>query len=117
MTALDSYAPLWPEIVLAAGAMALLMYGAFRLDKEREGETAGWLAIGLLALSTFLVLRQPSGAAALFDGAFVIDDFGRFMKLLVLAGSAAALLMAFDEFNELIGVENKYALAERYGVK
>jgi 2-methylisocitrate lyase-like PEP mutase family enzyme len=26
-------------------------------------------------------------------------------------------LMAFDEFNELIGVENKYALAERYGVK
>ena len=26
-------------------------------------------------------------------------------------------LMAFDEFNDLIGVENKYALAERYGVK
>jgi methylisocitrate lyase len=26
-------------------------------------------------------------------------------------------LMAFDEFNALIGVEEKYALAERYGVK
>ncbi len=26
-------------------------------------------------------------------------------------------LMAFDEFNELIGVEAKYKLAERYGVK
>jgi hypothetical protein len=26
-------------------------------------------------------------------------------------------LMAFDEFNALIGVEAKYALAERYGVK
>jgi methylisocitrate lyase len=26
-------------------------------------------------------------------------------------------LMAFDEFNALIGVEQKYALAERYGVK
>lgn len=26
-------------------------------------------------------------------------------------------LMAFDEFNDLIGVEEKYALAERYGVK
>jgi methylisocitrate lyase len=26
-------------------------------------------------------------------------------------------LMAFDEFNDLIGVEKKYALAERYGVK
>jgi methylisocitrate lyase len=26
-------------------------------------------------------------------------------------------LMAFDDFNDLIGVEEKYALAERYGVK
>ena len=26
-------------------------------------------------------------------------------------------LMAFDEFNELVGVEKKYALAERYGVQ
>jgi methylisocitrate lyase len=26
-------------------------------------------------------------------------------------------LMAFDEFNDLIGVEDKYVLAERYGVK
>jgi methylisocitrate lyase len=30
---------------------------------------------------------------------------------------AEGQLMAFDEFNELIGVEAKYALAERYGVK
>jgi len=26
-------------------------------------------------------------------------------------------LMAFDEFNTLIGVDQKYAVAERYGVK
>jgi 2-methylisocitrate lyase-like PEP mutase family enzyme len=30
---------------------------------------------------------------------------------------AEADLMAFDEFNELIGVEAKYKIAERYGVK
>jgi 2-methylisocitrate lyase-like PEP mutase family enzyme len=30
---------------------------------------------------------------------------------------AEAELMAFDEFNDLIGVEEKYRLAERYGVK
>jgi methylisocitrate lyase len=30
---------------------------------------------------------------------------------------AESELMAFDEFNDLIGVEEKYALAERYGVK
>jgi 2,3-dimethylmalate lyase len=30
---------------------------------------------------------------------------------------AEQTLMAFDEFNDLIGVESKYAIAERYGVK
>jgi methylisocitrate lyase len=30
---------------------------------------------------------------------------------------AADQLMAFDQFNELIGVDEKYALAERYGVR
>jgi methylisocitrate lyase len=30
---------------------------------------------------------------------------------------AADQLMAFDEFNELIGVDEKYAIAERYGVR
>jgi 2-methylisocitrate lyase-like PEP mutase family enzyme len=30
---------------------------------------------------------------------------------------AAEQLMAFDEFNELIGVEEKYALANHYGVR
>ncbi len=30
---------------------------------------------------------------------------------------AADQLMAFDEFNRLIGVDDKYAVAERYGVR
>jgi methylisocitrate lyase len=30
---------------------------------------------------------------------------------------AESRLMAFDEFNDLVGVESKYKLAERYGVK
>ena len=30
---------------------------------------------------------------------------------------AESQLMAFDEFNDLIGVESKYAIAEKYGVK
>ncbi|MGH6816245.1 MAG: NADH-quinone oxidoreductase subunit NuoN [Hyphomicrobiaceae bacterium] len=100
MIVLDTYAPLWPEMVLALGAMSLLMYGVFRPDTDREGETVGWLAIGVLALAAFLVLSQPTGAVALFDGAFLVDDFGRFMKILVLTGSAAALLLTFDEFKD-----------------
>ena len=94
MTLLSTYAAVLPEIVIALGAMALLMYGAFVPETDRNGETAGWLAIVLLGLAAFLVVRLPSEAQSAFDGAFIADGFARFVKLLVLAGSAGALLLA-----------------------
>jgi NADH-quinone oxidoreductase subunit N len=97
MSLLETYAPIWPELVVVTGAMALLMFGVFRPDTDRTGEVVGWLAIGVLAVAGVMIVREP-GTASLFDGAFVVDGFTRFMKVLVLAGSAAALLLAFDEF-------------------
>jgi NADH-quinone oxidoreductase subunit N len=100
MTQLQVYAPLLPEIIVAVGAMVLLMYGVFRPETDAEGRLVGWGAIAVLAAAGFLLLRQPAGTETVFDGAFVIDSFGRFMKLLVLGGSTAALLLAFDDFSE-----------------
>jgi NADH-quinone oxidoreductase subunit N len=96
MTFLNAYAPLFPELVLAVGAMALLMLGVFMRDDETTGETIGWLAVALIVAVGWMIVRQGEGTARLFDGAFVVDGFGRFMKLLVLAGSAVALLLSFD---------------------
>jgi NADH-quinone oxidoreductase subunit N len=93
---LTTYAPLLPEIVLALGAMALLMYGVFRPETEREAITVGSLAIVLLLAVAALVISQPSGTARLFQGSFVVDDFARFAKVLVLLGAAGALLLSFD---------------------
>ena len=42
------YAPLLPELILAIGAMVLLMYGAFRPETQDEAVRVGWLAILLL---------------------------------------------------------------------
>ncbi|HEX3811190.1 MAG TPA: NADH-quinone oxidoreductase subunit NuoN, partial [Rhizomicrobium sp.] len=55
-----------------------------------------WLAIALLAVVGYLVLVPVSAASHAFGGAFVIDDFARFAKVLILLGSALALLMAQD---------------------
>jgi len=100
MTQLSSYMPLLPELTIAIGAMVLLMYGVFRPETDSEGETVGWMAIAvLIAAGAFLVL-QPAGTVTLFEGAFRIDAFGRFMKLLVLGGAAAALMMSFDELRD-----------------
>lgn len=96
MSTLLGYAPALPEIILAVGAMALLMLGAFGPDNQKSGEQACWLALLLIAAAAFLIVLQPARSEQLFEGAFVVDRFGRFMKLLVLTGSAAALLLSFD---------------------
>ena len=47
-TSCRHYWPLYPELVLVVGAMALLMLGVFRPESDREAEAIGWLAIGVL---------------------------------------------------------------------
>ncbi|HXW27458.1 MAG TPA: NADH-quinone oxidoreductase subunit NuoN [Xanthobacteraceae bacterium] len=83
-----------PELVLAVGAMVLLMIGAYR--GERAAGTADAIAIALLAAAALLVARTPDARPASLGGSFVVDDFARFLKILALAGAAAALLMSFD---------------------
>jgi NADH-quinone oxidoreductase subunit N len=97
---LQSLAPMWPELIIAGAAMALLMLGVFRAETDNNGEAVGWLAILALIAAGIVVAQQPAAAQSLFDNAFVIDNFGRFMKLLVLAGSAVALLLSFDDFRD-----------------
>ncbi len=83
-----------PEILLAVGAMVLLMVGAFR--GERATNAISWSAIALLLVAAMLVMLLPATGRVLFDGAFIVDSFARFMKVLTLIGSAAAILMSFD---------------------
>jgi NADH-quinone oxidoreductase subunit N len=86
--------PAWPEILLAVGAMALLMLGVFRA--EATAVAVNWLAIALLVLAGAIVLWLPAGTLVTFGGSFILDPFARFLKLLALTGSAAAILMSFD---------------------
>ncbi|WP_442909781.1 NADH-quinone oxidoreductase subunit NuoN [Hyphomicrobium sp.] len=92
-----SYIAALPEIVLAAGAMGLLMLGAFGGEEANRKEGSGWLAILILIASGAVLLTQ-TGTQHAFGDAFVSDAFARFVKLLVLAGSAVAILMSFDDF-------------------
>ncbi|MDE2375288.1 MAG: NADH-quinone oxidoreductase subunit NuoN, partial [Hyphomicrobiales bacterium] len=85
---------LLPEFVLAGGAMVLLMMGAFR--GERSPAVTDVLSIILLVLAGVLVILLPAGKLVAFDGSFVVDDFARFLKILAILGSAAAILMSID---------------------
>ncbi|MGD9670071.1 MAG: NADH-quinone oxidoreductase subunit NuoN [Hyphomicrobiaceae bacterium] len=93
--------PALPEIVLAVGAMALLMLGAFQPDTEETGTMTSWLAIGLIVLAGVVMALNPNVSGGLFEDAFVMDRFTRFMKILVLIGSAGALVLSFQSFSEM----------------
>jgi NADH-quinone oxidoreductase subunit N len=84
--------PALPEIVLALGAMLLLMVGVFRGEQTTKGIEGG--AVLLLLLTAAIVVWLPAGKLVTFDGSFVVDSFARFLKLLALAGSAAAIVMS-----------------------
>ena len=84
--------PVLPEIVLALGAMALLMLGAYRerqhVCRQSAAPSCCWS-------------RPPSSprlspTAATFGGSFVVDGFARFLKILAFIGSAVAILMSLD---------------------
>jgi NADH-quinone oxidoreductase subunit N len=94
VTALPALLPALPEIVLAVGAMALLMLGAFR--GEHTAVAVNWLAIVLLVAAGAITLWLPPGTLTTFGGSFIVDPFARFLKLLALTGSAGAILMSFD---------------------
>ena len=91
---LPTLVPLLPEFVLGLGAMALLMFGAFR--GESGARSVDIAAIALLAIAGATLLWLPSGRLTTFGGSFVVDDFARYLKILALAGSAAAILMSLD---------------------
>ncbi|HWL03481.1 MAG TPA: NADH-quinone oxidoreductase subunit NuoN [Xanthobacteraceae bacterium] len=100
--------PLLPELVLVVGAMALLMIGAFR--GERAATAVNVLALFVLvAAGALLVWWIPAGRLVGFGGSFILDDFARFLKLLILIGSAAALLMSLDWLRS--AGENKFEYA------
>jgi len=91
---MPAYVPLLPEILLGLGAMALLMLGAFR--GNLAAEVVDFAAIVLLVVVGVVLLLLPAGKLATFGGSFVVDDFARFLKILALIGSAAAIAMSLD---------------------
>jgi NADH-quinone oxidoreductase subunit N len=87
-------APLLPELVLACGAMLMLMIGVF--IGERSAAMVNTWCVAVLVLAGAALAWVPQGSHAMFGGSFLVDDYARFLKMLTLVGSAGALLLALD---------------------
>ena len=94
-------APAAPEMFLAAAAMVLLLVGAMR--GEGSWQLVSWLAIGALIVGLIIIEIGGGPPSVAFYGMFVTDAFARFMKALVLIGSAVTILIAM-RYNEEQGM-------------
>jgi NADH-quinone oxidoreductase subunit N len=93
MHAVPDLMPALPELILGVGALAMVLIGAFQGEKSLRLMEA--MAVALFAVAGFIVLSQ-SGKQVTFNGAFVVDGFARFMKLLTLLGAGVAIIMSAD---------------------
>jgi NADH-quinone oxidoreductase subunit N len=92
----ESLAPVYPEMLLAVGALILLLIGVL-FRRERHGLVSG-AAIVLLVAAGLLLVWSPDGL--MFTGGYISDAFARYMKLLVLGGSALALVISYSSAAE-----------------
>jgi len=80
-----------PELILAGGALLLLMIGVFLGEKSTNFITI--LSVILLAVVGFVLVTGNAQGSA-YGGAYMADPFALFTKVLVLIGAAVALIMA-----------------------
>lgn len=97
VVSLGALAPAFPEMIIAIGAVVLLLIGvAFKREHTTLMASA---AIVLLAGVLLMVLFQGA-EGVLFNGGFIADGFARYMKALVLGGSAFALILSLSNSTE-----------------
>jgi len=97
VTDFASLAPAYPEMLVAIGAIVLLLVGVV-VNKEKS-LLVSYGAVLLLIVTAALVLFAPA-EGVLFNGVFIADSFARFMKVLVLGGAGFSLLLALPRAEE-----------------
>jgi NADH-quinone oxidoreductase subunit N len=95
--ALPSLATILPELILAVGALALLLVGAFQ--GPRSINLVNGAAFAILVIAALAAAFQGSATETAFNGSFIVDDFARFMKVVTLLGASATLALAIDEMS------------------
>ena len=84
-----------PELIMALGAMALLMLGVFVKDHAKSASLVAPLTAGLFGVAALVALfLVPGEGGQAFNGAFVFDPLALFSKVAIFGAAAIALLFA-----------------------
>ncbi len=95
MTSVPNLIPVLPEIILALGAMAWLMLGVIKRDSDTTGVVSTLSIATLLgALVAVVMVTDGDQTVVTMNGMFIMDPFASFIKVLILVGAAATLMVA-----------------------
>ncbi|MFD1722509.1 NADH-quinone oxidoreductase subunit N [Amnibacterium endophyticum] len=89
------YGRLAPEVVVLAGALAVLLGGSF-LPRRRQ-RLLGPFAVGTLATSAAVAVLQAGPATTIFDGTWALGPVTTAIRLVAVLGCAAVLLLGAAE--------------------
>jgi NADH-quinone oxidoreductase subunit N len=92
-----------PELILALGALVLLLVGAFRGDRSLG--LLSWLCLPLYAAAG-LALCGAQGVG--YDGLYVADGFSSFLKVLIYLSAAAATILSLPYMSRSHSVRFEY---------
>lgn len=84
---MNLFLPLLPEIFIFLVSVVLLITGLFIKSSKIINNSA----IVSILIAIFLVLVQP--VQSILDNSFIIDEFSRIFKVMILLGSLASLIM------------------------
>ncbi|NYZ12227.1 NADH-quinone oxidoreductase subunit NuoN [Azospirillum sp. RWY-5-1] len=84
--------PALPELFLACAGMALLMIGVFR--GENSTKAVAYMTVLAMLFAAVLSMGYGTGRVVTFNGLFVMDAFGVFMKVLVLVAAALSVILS-----------------------
>jgi NADH-quinone oxidoreductase subunit N len=89
-----AWLPITPLIVVAVGAITVLMAGV--RVRDDESESLGWLALGVTAVAVVMAAGQLGKSGIAFAGAIAIDDFAAYFEIVILIASALTILMSLE---------------------
>ena len=90
-----------PEVILALGAIALMLVAAWGGPKSTRA--ISWAAVAVLVGATIALAGPASSGGDAFGGLYRADAFAAFCKVLIFGAAGVGILMAPDFFQRTSG--------------
>ena len=90
-------AALVPDLLLMAGAMALLLWAVWRKESAAHQRNVGVLSIGLCVATLIAVVLMMFDRGVATDGPIAVDNFRWMTDIIILLGTIGAIALGIDD--------------------